>query len=166
VELALANRVVARWHRHHKSVQGHRFSLGVVDEAGVLRGVAVVGRPVARHTPADRVVEVTRCCTDGTPNACSCLYAAAARAAGAMGYERIQTFTLDTEGGASLRAAGWMPAGLSPGGQWRHTDGRPRRTDQPVCPKRRWQRTLNPWTPWELQEVEPKVPETLPLWAR
>jgi hypothetical protein len=164
VELAQANRVVALWHRHHKPVQGHRFSLGVVDETGVLRGVAVVGRPVARNTPPDRVVEVTRCCTDGTPNACSCLYAAAARVAQALGFERIQTFTLDSEGGASLRAAGWTLAGVSPGGQWRHSDGKPRRTDQPTCPKKRWERILNPRVVWTMPDADGAPSDGLPLW--
>jgi hypothetical protein len=163
MELAVANRVVAMWHRHHKPVQGHRFSLGVADAGGILRGVATVGRPVARNTPHDRVVEVTRCCTDGTPNACSCLYAAAARVAQALGYERIQTFTLETEGGASLRAAGWTLAGTSPGGVPWHPDGKPRRTDQPTCPKRRWERILNPPAVWVLLDAAATHAEQLPL---
>jgi len=45
--------------------------------------------------------------TDGTPNACSMLYAACWRAAKALGYRRLVTYTQDGETGASLRAAGW-----------------------------------------------------------
>lgn len=111
-------------------------------------GVVIVGRPVARMTDQRRTVEVTRLCTDGTKNACSALYAAAARAAAALGYERIQTFILDSEPGTSLRASGWECEGEAGGGQWNHSDepnlfaGPNRRTDQPTCVKVRWARTL------------------------
>ena len=44
--------------------------------------------------------EVLRVATDGTPNACSALLGAAARAAKALGYLRIQTYPLPDEGGA------------------------------------------------------------------
>lgn len=139
VELVEANAFIAALHRHHKPVVGHRFSIGCVDESGVLHGVAVVGRPVARLAGSPRdVAEVARLATDGTYNACSILYAAAARAAKAMGFRRIQTYTLPSEGGASLRAAGWIDEGAAGGGQWKHTDGKPRRTDQPTDVKTRW----------------------------
>ena len=107
LELKEANAFVAKLHRHHKPVVGHRFSIGCVDDGGILRGAAIVGRPVARLAGHPRdVLEVTRLCTDGTHNACSILYAAAAKAGKALGYKRIQTYTLPIEGGASLRAAG------------------------------------------------------------
>lgn len=143
VELAEANDAISLWHRHHKPCVGHRFSLGCIDEAGVLHGVCVVGRPVARLAGAPRdVCEVTRLATDGTYNACSMLYGAAARVAKAMGYLRIQTYTLPWEGGASLRASGWTLEGQAGGGQWKHTDGKPRRTDQPTEAKYRWSKAL------------------------
>lgn len=143
LELAEANRLVARWHRHHQPSQGHRFSIGVIDEDGTLHGAAIVGRPVARLAGSPRdVLEVVRLVTDGTKNACSLLYAASARAGAAMGYRRIQTYILGEETGASLRAAGWTDEGDAGGGQWKHTDGRPRRTDQPTELKTRWARTL------------------------
>lgn len=139
VELAEANALISALHRHHVPVVGHRFSLGVVDDEGLLHGVCVVGRPVARLAGSPRdVAEVTRLATDGTYNACSILYGAAARAAKAMGFRRIQTYTLPDEGGASLRAAGWRNEGSAGGGQWKHTDGKPRRTDQPTSIKTRW----------------------------
>lgn len=144
VELIQANELVRRWHRHHKPCQGHRFSLGVVSEDGVFHGAVIVGRPVARLAGSPlEVLEVTRLVTDGTRNACSLLYAAAARAGKAMGFIRIQTYILDEESGISVRAAGWTDAGLAGGGQWKHTDGKPRRTDQPITLKRRYTRTLN-----------------------
>lgn len=145
LELRQANAVIGAWHRHHKPVQGHRFSIGCVDDGGNLHGVCVVGRPVARLAghPQD-VLEVTRVATDGTENACSILYGAAAKAAKALGYLRIQTYTLPSESGASLRAAGWVCEGEAGGGQWKHTDGKPRRTDQPTEKKLRWAATFAP----------------------
>lgn len=139
LELTEANRVVGLWHRHHKPCTGHRFSIGCVDDEGVIHGVAIIGRPVARDAGLPRdVLEVSRVATDRTPNACSILYGAAARAAKALGYVRIQTYTLPSEGGASLRGAGWIDEGPAGGGQWKHTDGKPRRTDQPLGVKTRW----------------------------
>jgi hypothetical protein len=99
---------------------------------------------VARLAGSPRaVLEVVRLVTDGTPNACSMLYAAAARAGKALGFERIQTYILDTETGTSLVASGWQYEGVAGGGQWKHTDGKPRRTDQPTGMKGRWAKTLN-----------------------
>ena len=150
IELDEANTLVAAWHRHHQPVQGHRFSLGLIDE-GVLRGACVVGRPVARLAGHPRaVVEVTRLVTDGAKNGCSMLYGAAARAAKAMGFERIQTYILDSEQGTSLRAAGWDYEGVAGGGQWHHTDGKPRRTDQPTSLKGRWSKRLGETVPLTL----------------
>jgi hypothetical protein len=155
-----ANKIVRLWHRHHYESRGHRFSIGCVDQSGLLHGVAIVGRPVARGSglPND-VLEVSRVATDGTANACSILYGAAARTAQAMGYLKIQTYTLPHEGGASLRAAGWTEEATTAGGQWKHTDGKERRTDQPTEQKTRWSRQLRqtprpihfPNTPDEIQ---------------
>lgn len=143
LELSEANSLVHQWHRHHKPAQGHRFSLGVMDADGILHGAAIVGRPVARLAGAPRdVLEVIRLVTDGTENCCSILYAAAARAGVAMGYRRIQTYVLASERGTSLLAAGWVCEGEAGGGQWKHTDGKPRRTDQPTEMKARWAKDL------------------------
>lgn len=144
VELKEANAFVAALHRHHKPAQGHRFSLGLIDDEGLLHGVVIVGRPVARLAGSPRdVLEVTRLCTDGSKNACSMLYAAAANTGKAMGFKRIQTYTLPSEGGASLRASGWTDEGAAGGGQWIHSDGKPRRTDQPTDTKTRWAKELS-----------------------
>lgn len=148
LELKEANALVAAWHRHHKPAQGHRFSVGVCTPDGVVHGAAIIGRPVARLAghPKD-VLEVVRLVTDGTPHACSLLYAAAARAGKALGYRRIQTYVLAEEPGTSLLAAGWACEGEAGGGQWKHTDGKPRRTDQPTGKKMRWAKTLNTGRP-------------------
>lgn len=101
-----ANEFVERFHRHHGRVPGHKFALGA-ELAGEIVGVVIVGRPVSRMRDDGLTVEATRLCTDGTRNACSFLYGAAARAAFALGFHRIGTYTLPEEGGASLRGAGW-----------------------------------------------------------
>lgn len=98
---------VAMWHRHHAPPVGQIYAVGVATDDGVLRGVAIVGRPVARLLDNGQTVEVTRVATDGTRNACSMLYAACWRAASALGYTRLVTYTQAGETGASLRAAGW-----------------------------------------------------------
>ena len=140
MELKDANAFVARSHRHHKPVVGHRFSIGAVSELG-LCGVAIVGRPVARHTDQRNIVEVTRLCTDGTKNACSFLYSACARAARDLGYQKIQTFILESESGTSLKATGWTRGHISYGGKgFQNREGR--RSDQPTCPKVLWYKIL------------------------
>src|SRR5205807_5646789 len=117
-DLRIANAIVDQWHRHHEPCPGHKFSLKVEDEQGHVRGVAIMGRPVARLTDHHTVLEVSRLCTDGSRNACSALLGAAARVAKAMGFARIQTFTLEDESGASLRAVGWTFDGLTAGVDW------------------------------------------------
>lgn len=117
VSLREANAFVDRHHRHHKSVTGHKFSIGCTQD-GELVGVAIMGRPVSRYLDDGLTLEVNRLCTTGAENACSMLYGAAARAARAMGYRKIITYTLDTEPGTSLRAAGWTCMGLAGGERW------------------------------------------------
>lgn len=117
ISLAEANAFVADHHRHHKPVVGHLFSLGAI-EAEKLVGVAIVGRPVARMRDDGETAEVTRLCTDGTKDACSFLYGAAARAAFALGFKRIGTYILASEAGTTLKAAGWRLIGQTKGGSW------------------------------------------------
>ncbi|MFI1532108.1 XF1762 family protein [Streptomyces griseus] len=102
-----AKQFVKEWHRHHKPPAGAVFCVGAADQNGVLRAVAMVGRPVARHFDDSRTLEVTRASSDGAPNANSLLYGAAWRAAKALGYTRLVTYTQEGESGASLRGAGW-----------------------------------------------------------
>ena len=144
IELSEANIAVAVWHRHHQPAVGHRFSLGVIDEEGTLHGAAIIGRPVARLAGhPSKILEVARLVTDGTKNCCSMLYSAAARAGKELGYEKIQTYILaDSETGISLKASGWVCVGISGGGQWKHTDGKKRRTDQPTGKKSKWERSF------------------------
>ncbi|MGV9401656.1 XF1762 family protein [Streptomyces sp. NPDC003667] len=117
---------VRTWHRHHPPPAGQIFAVGAADETGILRAVAIVGRPVARHLDDGAALEVTRTASDGTRNVNSLLYGASWRAAKALGYRRLITFTQEGESGASLRGAGChLIASRPPRAGW-HTPSRPR----------------------------------------
>ena len=108
---------VRQHHRHHGATSGCKWCIGAYD-GDRLVGVAICCRPVARKLDDGTVCEVARLCTDGTFNACSLLYAACARVAKEMGYRKIITYILETENGASLRAAGWDCDGPAGGKNW------------------------------------------------
>jgi hypothetical protein len=137
ITLDEANIFVSNLHRHHKPVAGHKFSIAIRDDEKI-RGVVIVGRPSARLADDGMTLEVTRCCTDGAKNACSMLYGAARRAAFALGYTKLITYTLPEEGGASLRAAGWKLLGRAGGGKWAR-EGRPRVDAHPLQQKLKWE---------------------------
>lgn len=140
IELSEANEFVELHHRHHKPVVGHRFSIAAEHEGKVV-GCVIVGRPVARQSDQKHIAEVTRLTTDGTPNACSFLYAQAARAAKELGFRSIQTFILPTENGVSLKASGWTNMGQTKVGTWHTRTGR--RSDQPEMQKIKYSKPLN-----------------------
>lgn len=108
MELKDANAYVDELHRHHGHVVRDKFRIGCLADDGHLCGVVQVGRPVARALCDGKTLEVVRLCTDGTKNACSFLYSAAARVARELGYSKIITYILETERGDSLRASGWQ----------------------------------------------------------
>ena len=133
-----AQQFVREHHRHHTPAVGDVFRLGVADEDGNVRGVAMVGRPVARHLDDGWTLEVNRVATDGCPNACSALYGAAWRAARALGWRKLITYTLATEPGTSLKAAGWRLIGEAGGGSW-NVPSRPRVDVNPTQMKLKWE---------------------------
>ena len=108
VTIRQAKAFVALHHRHHVPPAGAKFALGVTDPDGCLRGVIMIGRPIARSFDDGLTAEVNRSATDGMPNANSALYGAAWRVCQAMGYRRLITYTQEGESGASLRGAGWQ----------------------------------------------------------
>ena len=119
MDLSEANAFVEAHHRHNDPVPGAKYALAVSDETGAVRGVAIVGIPKARMLCDGWTLEVNRTCTDGADNANSMLYGAAWRAAKAMGYRRLVTYTQQAESGASLRAAGWVKTrDLKPRKSW------------------------------------------------
>lgn len=130
---------VERFHRHHKPSVGGKFAIGVTNSEGIV-GVVVVGRPVARHLDDGWTFEVTRLCVNGHKNASSMLYAAAWRASRAMGARWLITYTLQKEGGASLRGASWKLIGERGGGSW-SCPSRPRVDTHPLEQKHLWERS-------------------------
>jgi hypothetical protein len=133
VSLREANEFVARHHRHHGRVIGHKFSLGAAKGEQIC-GVAIIGRPISRVRDDDLTLEVLRLCTDGERNACSFLLGAAARACFALGYRRIGTYIRKDETGLSLKAAGWRLVGERSGRSW-NCRTRPRVDKTEVIPR-------------------------------
>lgn len=138
IELRDANEFVRIHHRHHAPLWRCKFNLAVVDDQGIVHGVAQVGKPKARRLDDGFTLEVNRTATDGTKNANSMLYAASWRAAQALGYKRLVTYTLASESGASLRGAGWRLIGEVGGGSWSRPN-RPRLDNHPLQTKLRWE---------------------------
>ncbi len=132
-----ARAFVQRVHRHLPAPPGDVFRLGVRRDGEVV-GVAMSGRPVAIALCDGWTLEVNRVAVDGTKHANSMLYAASWRAAKALGWRRMVSYTLPEESGASLRAAGFIQVGVTAGGEW----SRPSRVRKPVAlsmPKIRWE---------------------------
>jgi len=160
-----ANRYVKLFHRHCEPVIGAQYALAVTDAAGLVRGVAILGRPIARMLDVGidggmkrRIIEVRRVATDGTKNVNSMLYGAARRLAREAGYEKIITYILETEPGTGLLADGWICVAESGQKQW---DNRSRyRERKPIHDLRkfRWECTLN--TPFAFAHIRfPADPE-------
>lgn len=104
-------------HRHHKSPQGCKFSIGCFVGDRMV-GVAICGRPVGRFLDDGLTCEITRVCTDGTQNACSKLYGACCRIAKEMGYRKVITYILESEDGASVKASNFVCEGKAGGTHW------------------------------------------------
>lgn len=136
ITLKEAQRFVELHHRHHAAPQGGLFAVAVA-ETDEVRGVAVIGRPVARMLQDGWTAEVTRLCTLGDKNACSMLYAASWRAARALGYRKLITYILASESGTSLKASGWKCLGEAGGGTWSRPS-RARVDTAPIGQKQLW----------------------------
>ena len=138
-----AKKFVDTHHRHHKSPVGSIFQIGLSIEAELV-GVIMVGRPVSRYLDDGYTLEINRTCVlDNIPNACSMLMGAACKAGKALGYTKINTYTLDFESGRSLHGAGFVKESLIKGRLW---DGKSRQREQKSLfqeyDKIRWVRIL------------------------
>ena len=139
---------IAKVHRRLPKLTGSMWGIGLWD-GDEMRGLAVVGRPSARmlDTPARTrvaVLEVLRVAVvEGTPNGCSRLYGACARAGRAMGLDGMLTYIHDDETGVSLSAAGWVPDRVTEGGEWSR-ESRQRDLALDAKPKQRW------WAAWSV----------------
>lgn len=123
LELKEAQDFVNAHHRHNVAPHRDKFRVGLAFEDELV-GVIMVGRPIARHNDDGWTLEAIRCCVlDGHKNACSKLYAAAWRATRNLGYQRLITYTLVSESGTSLVAAGAKVIG--------QTKARPKGWDTP-----------------------------------
>src|SRR6478736_807759 len=133
-----ARKQVKLLHRHLPKVVGGLFASAVYvgDE---LAGVAMASEPKAPALRGRRIVESTRCATDGRKNACSKLYGALCRAAGSIGYTQARTYTRLDEPGTSLRAAGFVDDGLTREESW---DRPSRKRGGELSQVRRWVRQL------------------------
>jgi hypothetical protein len=140
-----ANAFVAAFHRHSGPTRGHLWSSAVVDDDGWVRGVSIVGRPVARAMQDGATFEVLRLCTDGGRNLCSMLYSAAWRAGRGQGYWRGITSIRDYELGTSLKAAGWRRVAVNAAGGGWASEGRYRETERQAT--ERWQITAGDHAP-------------------
>jgi len=148
IDLKTAKAFVLDHHRHNRPPVSWRWGYGIHNGPDLV-GVVMVGRPVARMIDGTTTVEVNRLCLAHDSiegellwNAASQAYAEAAREAKRRGFEKIITYTLETESGTSLRAAGWTPEARTKGGTW-NRPSRARTDKAPTCRKTRWARELN-----------------------
>lgn len=138
LDQAAAFAFIGEVHRHHPAPVGWKYGIGAMHDDELV-GVVSVGRPVSRHMDDGRTLEINRLATDGTKNACSFLYGRACKAAFAMGYERVITYTLAEEPGTSLRASRFVEVRKTQGGSW-DAPSRPRTDKAPTTPKLLWVR--------------------------
>jgi len=143
-----ANRFLEQHHRHHGSVAGGKFAIGLY-ELGTLIGVACCGRPVSRALDDGLTLEINRlCCLNSEKNACSMLYGRSCLVAKDMGYRKVITYILESESGVSLRASGFTLEARNAGGkEWtgRRSKSREKASGKKIPPmelKQRWVRIL------------------------
>jgi len=155
VTKADADAFVAAHHRHNLPPKVTILQVAVAGEDGIC-GVAQAARPVSPKLCDGWTIEAVRVCTDGTPNACSILYGAIWRAARALGYRRLVTYTTEGEDGGSLRAAGLVPVFQGRPRSWDQAH-RPRRNDHEVAQRTRWELRCEQMP----DEEPPRVSQTL-----
>lgn len=171
--LRKANDFVERHHRHSQRTarNGGEFAVAACFN-GVIVAVAIVGNPLSATYMDGVTAEVLRsCCVPGAPRNCnSFLYGVCRRIWFEMGGRRIITYTLQSESGVSLRAAGWVRVAEVRGhssetwGKKDHLSGK--RSQQAVfqLPKFRWE-SVNPsfietevdWTHGDLGLFSPEL---------
>ena len=146
-----ARRWIWEHHRHNVPPAGWLGAVAIEDD-GRLCGVGTLGRPSGPALQNGTTAEITRCCTDGTKNAASMIYGRLARAAAAFGYVHVVTYTLASEPGTSLRAAGFtLESAPRAREDWRRSEGSIRyqhdlfgQERRPSEPDVRWGRRLTP----------------------
>lgn len=140
IHLKQANEYVKKYHRHNIPTVGGKFAISCYNGLEIC-GVAICGRPISRKLDDGKTLEIYRCCTNGQKNACSKLYSAAVKIAKYMGYSNVITYTLESEPGVSLKAAGFICQGKAGGNEWTGN----RKRDYYISPKqskKRWIKIL------------------------
>ena len=134
------SKFIKEHHRHHGMTTGYKAAIGA-SLNGVIVGVGIIGRPVARCYDDGWTCEINRVAVMDAAqakDACSFLYGALRRLGFAMGYRRVITYTLPSESGTSLRAAGYRLVGVRKGGSW-SCPSRPRIDTHPIGQKMLWE---------------------------
>jgi hypothetical protein len=135
---------VDKHHSHNSAPIGWKWGHAAYNGDDLV-GVLMAGRPVAAALQKQGCLEINRNCVKSTTpaglawNAASKLYGQACREGFKRGYLRIITYTLASERGTSLRAAGFVPVARTKGGSWSRPS-RPRRDKSSTEPKIRWER--------------------------
>lgn len=163
INLAEANTMVKEWHRHNAVLRsGCFFCIGLLDDSlqaaplDQLRGPkgekvvgsAIVGPVAARGLASPYACEIRRLTTNGVHNGCSMLYGACVRAAYALGFKTVLTYTLSVEEGTSLRASNFrLDDDRVPTRHWKSRapefahlrwKDRPTTSNSPALPRYRW----------------------------
>ncbi|MCK0190849.1 XF1762 family protein [Arenibacter sp. F20364] len=124
--IAKANEFVKENHRHHRPTarNGGKWALSAIDkESEEIIGVLIAGNPVSATYMDGKTLEVTRLCIkENAPmGAASFLLSKCSKIWKIMGGDRIITYTLQKECGASLKGAGWdKVAELMPHNDWKY----------------------------------------------
>lgn len=132
---------VARVHRRLPKIQGAMWAVRAMVGDDTI-GVALVARPARAWDDGSTLMVARVAVIEGHPNACSMLYGACSRAARAMGADNLVTYTHGDESGTSLKAAGWIYAGRTDGGE-HDRPSRSRKHAVDATPKHRW---FAPWS--------------------
>ena len=109
ISTTAARQFINEHHRHNEAppAVNVRFAIALFigDE---MVGVATASHPVARKLNDGRTLEINRTCLrDAIDNGNSRLYGSMCRAAKALGYLKVITYTLQDESGSSLKASGF-----------------------------------------------------------
>lgn len=134
-----ASRFVREWHRHLPEIQGGLFAAACETASGEVVAVGIAGNPPRAWQGTGRLV-ISRVAASAGGNACGMLYGALSRAADALGYREVWTYTLPHESGKTLKGSGFFDTGLTGGGEWDCPSRRRSAAKHPE-PKRRWVRS-------------------------
>ncbi|WP_131658090.1 XF1762 family protein [Ectopseudomonas composti] len=151
ISIKEANEFIAEYHRHHRPTvrNNGKWALAAQDLTGEIFGVVIASSPVSATYMDGLTIELTRLCVkEGAPKgACSFLLSKCCAIWRSMGGQRVITYTLASESGASLRGAGWTLSGtVKPHNRWQNkskADGIERaRLQIYEVMKHRWIKTL------------------------